>query len=112
MKIRGTNSIAIPTVQVENQTTVDFEIKTPYTVKSDNKNYVVDMEYYELPAFYQYYCVPKVDKDAFLIAHIIDWEQYNLMEGEANIFFEETYVGKTLLDVRYAQGNQTTSFEH
>ena len=102
MKIRGTNIIAIPTVQVENQTTVDFEIKTPYTVKSDNKNYVVDMEYYDLPAFYQYYCVPKIDKDAFLIANIVDWEKYNLLEGEANVFFEDTYVGKTLLDVRYA----------
>lgn len=102
IKIRGTNSIAIPTAQIENQTTVDFEIKTPYTIKSDNKNYTVDMEVYDLPAFYQYYCVPKIDKDAFLIANIIDWEKYNLLEGEANVFFEDTYVGKTLMDVRYA----------
>ncbi len=102
MKIRGTSSLAIPTAQVENQTTVDFEIHTPYTIKSDNKNYTVDMAFYNLPAFYQYYCVPKVDKDAFLIANIVDWEKYNLLEGEANVFFEETYVGKTLMDVRYA----------
>lgn len=101
-KIRGTNSLAIPTAQVENQTTVDFEIKTPYTIKSDNKNYSVDMAYYDLPAFYQYYCVPKIDKDAFLIANIVDWEKYNLLDGEANVFFEDTYVGKTLLDVRFA----------
>jgi uncharacterized protein (TIGR02231 family) len=87
---------------MEKQTTVDFEIKTPYTIKSDNKNYTVDIEFYDLPAMYQYYCVPKIDKDAFLIARIIDWEKYNLLEGEANIFFENTYIGKTLLDVRYA----------
>ncbi|MDD2624250.1 MAG: mucoidy inhibitor MuiA family protein [Candidatus Riflebacteria bacterium] len=98
----GTSSRTIPTAQVVNQTTVDFEINTPYTVKSDNKNYTVDMEFYELPAFYQYYSVPKVDKDAFLIANILDWEKYNLLEGEANVFFEETYVGKTLLNVRHA----------
>jgi len=102
MRIRGTTSLAIPTAQVENQTTVNFEIKTPYTIKSDNKNYTVDIEFYDLPAIYQYYCVPKIDKDAFLIAKIIDWEKYSLLEGEANVFFEETYVGKTLLDVRYA----------
>jgi len=102
MKIRGTNSLALPTVQVEKQTTVNFEIKTPYTIKSDNKNYSVDIEFYDLPAIYQYYCVPKIDKDAFLIAKIIDWEKYNLLEGEANVFFEDTYVGKTLLDVRFA----------
>ena len=96
------SSLAIPTVQVENQTTVDFEIKTPYTIRSDNKSYTVDMESYELPASFQYYCVPKIDRDAFLIARIVDWEKYNLLEGEANVFFEDTYVGKSLLDVRYA----------
>lgn len=102
IRIRGTSSLAIPTEQVENQTTVNFEIKTPYTIKSDNKNYTVDIELYNLPAIYQYYCVPKIDKDAFLIAKIIDWEKYSLLEGEANVFFEDTYIGKTLLDVRYA----------
>lgn len=101
-RIRGAKSYAMPTAQVENQTTVDFEIRTPYTINSDNKNYSVDMAYYDLPAFYQYYCVPKVDKDAFLIANIVDWEKYNLLEGEANVFFEDTYVGKTLMDVRFA----------
>ena len=102
IEVRESNSLAIPTVQIENQTTVDFEIKTPYTIKSDNKSYSVDIEAHELPAFYQYYCVPKIDKDVFLIANVSNWEQYNLLEGEANLFFEGTYVGKTLLDVRYA----------
>ncbi|WP_166387599.1 mucoidy inhibitor MuiA family protein [Polaribacter sp. 11A2H] len=102
LNIRGASSLPVPTVQTENQTTVNFEIKTPYTIKSDNKSYSVDIDTYNLSAFYQYYAVPKIDKDAFLIANISNWEQYNLLEGEANIFFEGTYIGKTLLDVRYA----------
>jgi conserved hypothetical protein len=102
VKIRGISSNPIPFVNVEKQTTVDFEIKTPFSIKSDNKNYTIDMEAYELPATYKYYCVPKVDKDAFLIAYIVDWEKYNLLEGEANIFFENTFVGKTLLNVHGA----------
>ncbi len=102
INIRGAGSIAIPTTRVENQTTVDFEIDTPYTINSDNKNYTAEMDIYNLPASYQYYCVPKINKAAFLIANIVDWEKYNLLEGEANVFFEGTYVGKTLLDVRYA----------
>lgn len=102
IKIRGANSIPVASEMVEKQTTVNFEIKTPYTVLSDNKNYSVDMAAYDLPADYQYYCAPKIDKDAFLMANIIEWEKYNLLEGEANIFFEDTYIGKSLLDVRYA----------
>ena len=100
--LRDGGGLPVPTTQKLNQTSVDFEITAPYSVKSDNRNYAVDMEFYELPAMYQYYSVPKIDKDAFLIAGIVDWEKYNLLEGEANVFFEDTYVGKTLLDVRYA----------
>jgi hypothetical protein len=94
-------TVHLPVLQVENITSVEFEIKTPYTIKSENKTTVVEMEHYSLPAEYEYYCVPKADKDAFLLANIIDWEQYNLIEGEANVFFENTFVGKTVLDVRY-----------
>jgi len=112
VQIRGTSSsfvnekkkvesIPLPTNQVENQTSVEFEIKTPYTINSDNKNLTVEMDKYDLPAEYEYYSAPKVDKDSFLLANIIDWEKYNLLEGEANIFFENTFVGKTILDVRY-----------
>ncbi|MBK3516631.1 DUF4139 domain-containing protein [Carboxylicivirga marina] len=102
IRIRGTNSLAVPTQQIRNQTTLDFKIKQAYSIPADNKNYTVDMDAYELQSSYQYYCVPKLDRDAFLIAQITDWEQYNLLEGEANIFFEDTYIGKTLLDVRFA----------
>ena len=99
--VRGVSS-TLQTEQVENQTTVDFEVGIPFTIKSDNKSYSVDMAAYELPAFYQYLSVPKVDRGAFLIANIVDWEKYSLLEGEANVFFEDTYVGKTILDVRYS----------
>ena len=107
IKIRGVGSIQkeestpLPTNQVENQTAVEFVIKTPYTVVSDNKNITIEMDRYDLSADYEYYCVPKIDKDAFLLANVVDWEKYNLLEGEANIFFENTFVGKTILDVRY-----------
>ncbi len=100
-KKRMKMDLLAPVDQIENQTSVDFDIKTPYTINSDNKNTTVDMDIYLLNASYEYYCVPKIDKDAFLIANILEWEKYNLLAGEANIFFENTFVGKSILDVRY-----------
>ena len=99
-KKKDRRKYSIPVNQVENQTTVDFQIETPYTIISNNANLSVEMANYELPANYQYYAVPKVEKSAFLMANIIDWEKYNLMEGEANLYFEDTYVGKSILDVK------------
>lgn len=95
-------SETIPMVLAENQTSVDFTIDQPYSVKSDNQSFAVDMIRYELEADYQYYCVPKVEKAAFLLARVDNWQKYNLLEGEANIFFENTFIGKTILDTRFS----------
>ncbi len=108
-KSRAESSLAIPTVQLENQTSVEFSIDMPYSVKSDSKNHVVELTTYDVPVHYEYYCVPKVDKDAFLLASITNWEQYNLLEGEANIFFEDTYIGKSILDVRFISDTLSVS---
>lgn len=91
----------IPTTSVENQTSVEFVVDVPYSVPSDGENYAVDVAAYAIPAQYEYQCLPKADNQAFLIARITDWNQYNLLEGEVNLFFEGTYVGKSILDVRY-----------
>jgi hypothetical protein len=82
----------------QTQTSVLFQIEMPYTVPSDNKRMAIDMQHISMDAGFEHYAVPKIDKDAFLLAHITNWEQYNLLGGEANIFFEGTYTGKTIID--------------
>jgi uncharacterized protein (TIGR02231 family) len=47
---------------------------------------------------YKYYAVPKLDKDAYLLAEVPEWENLNLLPGDANIIFEGTYVGKSFID--------------
>ncbi len=86
--------------KTERSTTVEFEIETPYNIPSDGKQYTVQMKDYELPAYYEYYCAPKLDPDAFLTAQVTGWEEFNILSGEANLFFEGTFLGKSILDVQ------------
>lgn len=91
-------AIQLPPVQhMQGQTTVSFRIDRPYTVKSDNQDLTVSMASFNIPAKYEYYSVPKIEEEAYLIASLNDWKQYDLLAGEANIFFENTFVGKTVL---------------
>ncbi len=85
-----------PTRQV---TGYEFDIKIPYTILSNNKPVVAEIGRYDLPASYVYQCTPKIDKDAFLMARLTDWNKLNLLEGEANIYFEKTFIGKSVLDL-------------
>lgn len=82
------------------QTTLntEFDIALPYSVSSSSKPTLVDIKNHQVKADYLYSVAPKLDLDAFLIARAIGWEEYNLLPGEANIFFEGTFVGKTFID--------------
>ncbi len=102
-------SIPVNATLVRNQTQAEFSIDLPYTIPTDGKQYAVDMKEYTIPAGYEYYCTPKLEGDAFLLARIIDWEEYNLLAGEANLFFEGTYLGKSLLDVSNMSDTLTLS---
>jgi len=103
------SSPIIATRIVENQTTVEIEVATPYSIKSDGEKLQVELKKHDINAFYQYYAVPKLEKDAFLVAHIVDWDQYNLLEGEANLYFEDGYVGRTILNAKSLEDTLTIS---
>lgn len=76
----------------------EFDITVPYTVRSDGKPVTVDIQSDELPATYLYYAVPKLDKDAFLLARITGWDKLNLLPGDAKIYYEGNYVGESMID--------------
>ncbi|MEY4876185.1 MAG: hypothetical protein RL708_1334 [Bacteroidota bacterium] len=78
---------------------MNYSITDKYSIPSDSKPYDVDILTNELKADYEYFSVPKLDNDAFLIARISDWEELNLADGPANIFFKNNYVGKSSVNV-------------
>lgn len=81
----------------------EFDISLPYTVNSSTKPTTVDVARHELKATYGYSTTPKLDRDAFLVATARGWSELNLLPGEANIFFEGTFVGKTFIDPQLIQ---------
>ena len=86
----------------------EFEIGQPLTLSSDGKTTTTEIARYQLPASYQYVGIPRADKDAFLVADATDWQQHSLLEGEANVYFENSFIGKTILDPTVA--NDTLHF--
>lgn len=89
-----------PAVNVSEQaTTVEYAIATPFSVPSDGQPHTVAVQEHTLPATYTWIATPKLDKDAFLYARTTGWEDLDLLSGEANVFFEGTYVGKSQLDL-------------
>lgn len=84
----------------ESQLNMEFNIKIPYTIPDDGKPHTVQIQNISLPASYEYYAAPKLDKEAFLLARISGWNTYNLLSGEANVFYEGTFTGKSYINTQ------------
>jgi len=90
----------IPLAIQKRQTSTEFKIEIPYSIPSDNKEYDVTMIEYEVPVQYTYSSVPKLSDDAYLMARVTDWNQYNMLSGNANLFFKGIFQGVTFLDLK------------
>lgn len=99
----------IAATPIVRSTDLEFTIDNPYTINSGGQNQSVDMIEYEIDTDYEYYSAPKLDTDAFLTARMTDWDSYNFLEGQANIFFEGKYIGKTVLDTHNTSDTLTLS---
>lgn len=80
-------------------TTTEYSIATPFTIPSDGKPHTVGVQTQSIAATYKHYATPKLDKDAFLYARTTGWEDLNMLPGEANVFFEGTFVGQSYLQL-------------
>ncbi len=99
-------------VAVEKQigeTTVTFDITTPYTIASDGKVQTIEIQRTSTPADYKYVTVPKLSAMAYLTGDITGWAEQNLIGGEATLYFENTFVGKSYLNVTQLKDTLTVS---
>lgn len=86
------------TTMTESFTNVEFNLTIPYTIKADGKSHMVAIKEEKLKTDFNYYMVPKMDQNAFLVAQLKGFEDLNLLPGSSNIYFNGTYIGQTMLN--------------
>ena len=99
-------------VMVEKQvgeTTISFDVAVPYTIESDGKFQTIEIQRTTTDAEYKYVAVPKLSSYAYLTGNIASWAEQSLQSGEATLYFENTYVGKSELNVNQMTDTLTLS---
>ena len=89
----------------QNVVNTEFKINIPYSVPSDNQYVEVENQVITLNSDYKHYAAPRSKESAFLLASVTDWIKYNLLPGDANIYFNKTFVGNSFIDPN--QGSDT-----
>jgi uncharacterized protein (TIGR02231 family) len=93
----------------QQQTSTAYNIEIPYTIPANNQGYDVSMLERQLPAQYRYAAVPKLSPHIFLMAQITDQVPSDLLPGEVNLYYQQTYQGKTYFDPLTAQDTLSLS---
>jgi uncharacterized protein (TIGR02231 family) len=62
---------------------------------------LIQLTKYSLPASYEYLAIPKVEMSCFLMARVAGWNSLNLIDGTANVYFGNTYIGESQLQTRF-----------
>jgi uncharacterized protein (TIGR02231 family) len=102
-------SAPVMTEKQVGETTITFDIAVPYTIQSDGKVQTVEIQRITAPADYKYVTLPKLTQLAYLTANISDWAKLSLQSGEATLYFENSFVGKSTLNVNQLKDTLTIS---
>jgi uncharacterized protein (TIGR02231 family) len=83
-------------------TDIAYALDVPFTIPSDGRDHLISIKEAQAPAKYLYKSVPKLDKDAFLIARLPDWSDLNLLSGNTSIYYQGAFKGQAFLDADLA----------
>lgn len=99
---KAADALSVEVAKQVGETSITFDVAVPYTINSDGKIQTIEIQRSSSPAEYKYVTVPKSSGSAFLTGNITGWAEQSLQSGEALLYFENTYVGKSFIDVNQA----------
>ncbi|HGN0867893.1 TPA: mucoidy inhibitor MuiA family protein [Providencia alcalifaciens] len=76
-----------------NGVNLSYNIDLPFSLASTPKSKSITIKQADVDAKYRYTSTPKMAEEVYLQAQIDDWDTLNLLNGPANIYFMNSYVG-------------------
>jgi TonB-dependent SusC/RagA subfamily outer membrane receptor len=108
---KGLGNSSVPlSITSKNETSSEFTVDSKQTINADNKLNTITFKETSLLSTYEYQTIPKMAKSAFLTAKISDWIKADLLDGEANIYLENSFVGKSAINTQQYSDTLDISF--
>jgi len=107
----GNDKSSVPlTITSKRETSNEYIVDASQTIISNNKTTTVSFRESNLKADFEYQSVPKLSENVFLIGKISDWYKAELIDGEVNVYLENSYVGKSNINTEQFQDTLDISF--
>jgi TonB-dependent SusC/RagA subfamily outer membrane receptor len=107
----GDNQSSVPlTIISKSETSNEYIVDAAQTIISNNKTTTVSFREASLKAEFEYQSIPKLSENVFLIGKISDWYKAELIDGEVNVYLENSYVGKSTINTEQFKDTLDISF--
>lgn len=90
----------IPQMSIRN--TVD-KVPGKNNIPDDGADHEVVVKNLSVDAEYNYYAVPKLSKDVYLVASIPNWKKLDLLDGSVKLFLNNMYMGESFINARQVE---------
>lgn len=97
-----TRSNITPPVEPPRRINIEYTLENKATIPSNNEIYTVEVVDQNMESEFKYFAIPKIDNHVYLTAFAYNWENLNILDAQANLFFEGKYVGQTALSLNEA----------
>ncbi len=78
-------------------TATDYSVSIPYTLETGREPLVVEIDRQELQAEFEYIAIPKLAKEVYLMANIVNADRLNLLSANASIYLNNAFTGTAVL---------------
>lgn len=89
------------TIVRENALSLQYELGSTYSIPNGAQEETVLIQNKKISGQYRHVSIPKLDRDAFLICSVKNWNTLELLEGMMFMYLEGTYVGNSQVQTRY-----------
>ncbi len=98
------------TITSKREVSNEYIVDLPQTILSKNKTNTITFRESKVSSIFEYQAVPVLSENVYLIGKIADWYKTDLLDGEANIYLENSYVGKSLINTQQFTDTLNISF--
>lgn len=82
---------------------VSHDVPGKNSIPEDGTDQEIVVKDMAVKAEYNYFAVPKLSKDVYLIASIPDWKNLDLLDGNVKLYLSNMYMGESFINARQTE---------
>jgi uncharacterized protein (TIGR02231 family) len=77
-----------------------FTVDMVQSIPADGEPFHISLQSETMQASFEYLTIPKMESSVFLLAKVTGWERLNLIDGAANIYYGNSFIGESAINTQ------------